>query len=56
METEEDEMAAAIRLSMGQNEIDPAFMSDVLGSLPGVDSNDPRIKDALKKKKEEDKK
>merc|ERR1740121_2293600 len=38
---------------------DPAFMSDLLGSLPGVDINDPRIQSALKEvggDKEEDKK
>lgn len=28
-------------------EVDPDFMSSVLSSLPGVDPNDPRIKDAL---------
>merc|ERR1712060_131671 len=27
---------------------DPAFLSDLLGSLPGVDVNDPRIQEALK--------
>ncbi|CAO3659707.1 unnamed protein product [Umbelopsis vinacea] len=51
--TEEEQISRAIELSMGgagsseQQEVDPDFMSSVLSSLPGVDPNDPRIKDAL---------
>ncbi|KAH8549858.1 hypothetical protein BGW37DRAFT_468928 [Umbelopsis sp. PMI_123] len=51
--TEEEQISRAIELSMGdgsgdQEEANPDFMSSVLSSLPGVDPNDPRIKDALK--------
>jgi len=49
--TEEEQISRAIELSMGgsgsQEEANPDFMSSVLSSLPGVDPNDPRIKDAL---------
>jgi len=50
--TEEEQISRAIELSMGggssdQQEDDSDFMSSVLSSLPGVDPNDPRIKDAL---------
>ena len=43
--------------------MDPAFLSNVIGNLPGVDANDPRLKNlakedgkAAKEKKEEPKK
>jgi 26S proteasome regulatory subunit N10 len=49
---DDDELARALQMSMDQSASssaqDPKFMSSVLGSLPGVDPNDPRIKDALK--------
>jgi 26S proteasome regulatory subunit N10 len=47
------EIQRAIAMSMNpdENMLDPSF----LGSLPGVDPNDPRIKDAGKKKEEEKK-
>ncbi|KAL3897021.1 MAG: hypothetical protein SGCHY_003696 [Lobulomycetales sp.] len=55
MDTEDAEADAeiqrAIAMSLGQNsELDPSF----LGTLPGVDPNDPRIKDAANKKKEDE--
>jgi len=67
--TEEEQINRAIELSMGgggedrtgssgdQQQVDPDFMSSVLSSLPGVDPNDPRIKDALNNmsEKKEDK-
>jgi hypothetical protein len=34
--------------------MDPALMSSILGSLPGVNPDDPRIKSALDGKKKED--
>eukprot|EP00811_Abedinium_folium_P012608 NODE_21698_length_741_cov_1.576547.p1 GENE.NODE_21698_length_741_cov_1.576547~~NODE_21698_length_741_cov_1.576547.p1 ORF type:complete len:69 (-),score=31.39 NODE_21698_length_741_cov_1.576547:369-575(-) len=36
---------------------DPSFVEELLGSLPGVDTNDPRIQEALKElnAKDEDK-
>ncbi|KAJ3226097.1 hypothetical protein HK099_005566 [Clydaea vesicula] len=61
---DDDDIARAIAMSMQQtgqssSTVDPSLMSNILGSLPGVDPNDPRIKNALKdaeKKKENDKK
>lgn len=67
MDTEDAEADAeiqrAIAMSLGQvypvspscspiqnSELDPSF----LGTLPGVDPNDPRIKDAANKKKEDE--
>ncbi|CAM0138932.1 unnamed protein product [Umbelopsis sp. WA50703] len=52
--SEEEQIKRAIELSMGgggseQQDVDPEFMSSVLGSLPGVDPNDPRIQEALNK-------
>ena len=38
---------------------DPGFLTDVLSSLPGVDTSDPRVKgvlDGMKDEKKEDKK
>lgn len=55
--TEEEQIARAIALSMGEPSEqkdqsqplqDAALMSSILGSLPGVDPNDPRIQSALK--------
>lgn len=68
MDTEEDEDAAmqmALQMSMageggapaeGQQFQDPAFVNELLGSMPGVDPNDPEIQEALRqaKKKKED--
>ncbi len=64
--TEEDQIARAIELSMSAGgtaastsqtaPLDPSFMNSVLGSLPGVDPNDPRIKTAIAKQKEEEEK
>jgi 26S proteasome regulatory subunit N10 len=62
---EEDEDAAmqmALQMSLQQQEAtsefqDPSFVSQMLGSMPGVDPNDPEIQEALRKaqeKKEED--
>ncbi|KAL7750971.1 proteasome regulatory particle base subunit rpn10 [Sorochytrium milnesiophthora] len=42
----QEDQAAAAQSSSGNN----ANLADILGSLPGVDPNDPRIKDAMKKK------
>lgn len=46
-EMEDDEVQKAIAMSMGQ-ELDTNAMSDILGSLPGVNTNDPRIQNALR--------
>ncbi|KAJ3080949.1 hypothetical protein HK102_002681, partial [Quaeritorhiza haematococci] len=63
--SEEEQIARAIALSMaGPSEQkeqsqplqDAAMMSSILGSLPGVDPNDPRIKDALKGMSKDDEK
>lgn len=67
MEDEDAQMQMALQMSMQQEEAktefqDPAFVSELLGSMPGVDPNDPEIQEALrkaqegKKKKEDDKK
>ncbi|CAG8595508.1 5550_t:CDS:2 [Paraglomus brasilianum] len=47
--TEEELMERAIAMSMQQAEEQSGSnnMSDVLGSLPGLDADDPRLKDAL---------
>ncbi|KAJ3044640.1 hypothetical protein HDV00_001566 [Rhizophlyctis rosea] len=57
--SEEDGIARAIAMSMetdkqegGSAEVD---YSSLIGSLPGVNPNDPRIQDALKKEKEDKK-
>ena len=52
--------AGAVATADGAEAInDPAFMSSVLGSLPGVDPNDPTVQEALagleKEEKEEKK-
>ncbi|KAI9282729.1 hypothetical protein BY458DRAFT_130199 [Sporodiniella umbellata] len=57
---EEDALKRAMEMSMaeGNNNEDDEMMSSVLGSLPGVDKNDERIKKALEdmeKKKDEKK-
>ncbi len=56
--TEDEEMARALALSMENNQID---LDNVIGNLPGVDPNDPRLQSAIKdgdkkKSKEEEKK
>lgn len=75
METDEDEDAAmlmALQMSMQTEEPDskpssssdqqfqdPSFVNELLGSMPGVDPNDPEIQEALRKaaaKKEEEEK
>ncbi|KAJ3398558.1 hypothetical protein HDV05_002423, partial [Chytridiales sp. JEL 0842] len=61
---EDDEIARAIAMSMqsegGSSSSANDALSSVLGNLPGVDPNDPRIKDALdglnKKEKKDEKK
>ncbi|KAJ3250641.1 hypothetical protein HDU77_006469 [Chytriomyces hyalinus] len=61
---EDDEIAKAIALSMqdvsageaSSSSENPDYMSTLLGTLPGVDPNDPRLKDALQGIKKEDKK
>merc|ERR1712129_108415 len=64
MEKDEDDEDAAIQLALQmsrepdndntqqeQQFQDPNFVNQLLGSLPGVDSEDPAIKNALKKMK-----
>ncbi|CAM9250185.1 unnamed protein product [Chrysoparadoxa australica] len=41
--------AAAAASATGGDFLDPSFVSQLLGQLPGVDPNDPRIKEAMKK-------
>ncbi|KAI8837669.1 hypothetical protein BJ741DRAFT_602941 [Chytriomyces cf. hyalinus JEL632] len=61
---EDDEIAKAIALSMqdasageaSSSSENPDYMSNLLGTLPGVDPNDPRLKDALQGIKKDDKK
>ncbi|KAJ3124820.1 hypothetical protein HK098_000860 [Nowakowskiella sp. JEL0407] len=53
--TEEEQIQRAIEMSMNPETEDPteednAAMMSILGNLPGVDPNDPRIQDALNKK------
>ncbi|KAJ3312735.1 hypothetical protein HDV04_002699 [Boothiomyces sp. JEL0838] len=60
--TEDDEIARAIALSMENQPIDPNFLNNMVGNLPGVNPNDPRVQnigkkdDEKKKAKEDDKK
>ncbi len=49
--SEEEQMQQAIAMSMGQN---PEMMSEILGNLPGVNPEDPRIKNAVKDEKKPD--
>ncbi|KAJ3025919.1 UNVERIFIED_CONTAM: hypothetical protein HDU68_006504 [Siphonaria sp. JEL0065] len=64
MDEDDDEIAKAIALSMqdgsGGSSSQNPDLANLLGSLPGVDPNDPRFKDALsglkKDEKEEEKK
>ncbi|KAJ2995184.1 hypothetical protein HDV02_001010 [Globomyces sp. JEL0801] len=51
--TEDEEIAKALAMSMEGSSMDPSFLSNVVGSLPGVDPNDPRFKNM---KKEDEKK
>ncbi|OAD80389.1 hypothetical protein PHYBLDRAFT_153870 [Phycomyces blakesleeanus NRRL 1555(-)] len=44
---DQDELQKALALSMNDAQSNDASMSDILGSLPGVDTNDPRFKEAL---------
>jgi 26S proteasome regulatory subunit N10 len=61
-EDEDAAMQMALQMSLQQQEPtsefqDPSFVSQMLGSMPGVDPNDPEIQDALRKaqeKKDED--
>ena len=67
VDMEEDEDAAmqmALQMSLQQSEEgeakpsgegqfqDPAFVNELLGSMPGVDPNDPEIQEALRKAQE----
>ncbi|KAI9357058.1 hypothetical protein DFJ73DRAFT_821968 [Zopfochytrium polystomum] len=59
VEDDDDEIAKAIALSMqpegdegGSSSQGDALLSNLLGSLPGVDPNDPRIKEALQGSKD----
>lgn len=67
--TEDEQIARAIEMSMGDNQpteaqssaiqgsaIDPNLMSNILSNLPGVDTDDPRIQSALGLSKKEDEK
>ncbi|KAI8804060.1 hypothetical protein BJ742DRAFT_826291 [Cladochytrium replicatum] len=60
--TEEEQIARALEMSLQREEGqqgDADYMSDVLATLPGVDPNDPRVKEALqgmKEKREDSKK
>lgn len=62
--SEEEQIAKAIALSIGDNQPsqetpDTDLLSSVLGNLPGVDTNDPRIQSALQglnDKKQDDEK
>jgi 26S proteasome regulatory subunit N10 len=66
MVTDEDaEMQMALQMSMQTDEKkgeakqqfqDPQFVNQLLGSLPGVDPNDPEIQNALQSMKKDDKK
>ncbi|KAJ3040531.1 hypothetical protein HK097_002540 [Rhizophlyctis rosea] len=53
--TEDEEIARALAMSMETDQGSAAEVdfSSVLGSLPGVDLNDPKIQDALKKDKKD---
>jgi len=55
METEDDELAKALAMSVqgeqSTSTTGDAYMNSVLQSLPGVDPNDPRIKNAMKQDK-----
>eukprot|EP00294_Goniomonas_avonlea_P010824 CAMPEP_0114557820 /NCGR_PEP_ID=MMETSP0114-20121206/10039_1 /TAXON_ID=31324 /ORGANISM="Goniomonas sp, Strain m" /LENGTH=395 /DNA_ID=CAMNT_0001743143 /DNA_START=17 /DNA_END=1204 /DNA_ORIENTATION=+ len=55
---QDSEAASAAAASADAALADPAFLSSVLGSLPGVDPSDPRVKGVLEAldKKDEDKK
>lgn len=66
MDEEDEELKLAMQMSMGAGDAqpssgllqDPGFLSNVLSSLPGVDTSDPRVQDVLKdiKKDKEDEK
>ncbi|KAJ3131889.1 Kinesin-like protein kifc1 [Physocladia obscura] len=64
MEEDDDEIAKAIALSMQDSNStsedsssqNPEFITNLLGSLPGVDPNDPRFKSALSGTKKDEKK
>jgi len=53
MQTDEEESK---KPSEGQQFQDPAFVNELLGSMPGVDPNDPEIQEALRKAQEKKKK
>ena len=48
----DDELSKALAMSMGDN----VDMNAVLGNLPGVDPNDPRLQSALEQDKKKQKK
>ena len=48
--------AAAATTDEANPTLDPAFLQSVLGSLPGVDPNDPRIQSVLQSMPPPDKK
>jgi 26S proteasome regulatory subunit N10 len=54
--TEDEQLAQALQMSIHEGtssntQDNDAIMEDILSTLPGVDPNDPRIKDALKNDK-----
>ena len=51
MDTEDEELARAIAMSMNEGSASANNnMNDVLQNLPGIDPNDPRVKNAMKDK------
>ncbi|GAX25832.1 26S proteasome regulatory subunit N10 [Fistulifera solaris] len=59
MQTEENDSKPSQESTSNQQFQDPAFVSELLGSMPGVDANDPEIQEALRKaaaKKEDEEK
>jgi len=66
LDEEDEELKMAMAMSMGDAGAgaapssgllqDPGFLSNVLSSLPGVDTSDPRVQDVLKDAGKEDKK
>ena len=57
MQTEEQDSKPSQEGAPDQQFQDPSFVSELLGSMPGADANDPEIQEALRKaaaKKEED--
>ena len=60
---DDEAMQLAIAMSMAEGnsndgddmQTDEGFVNDLVGTLPGVDPNDPRIRDAMKDDDEEEK-